>query len=75
MMGMLIAHMMKLSNQLMVMIQHLILDMMTDDSGMLAVAPDHDEDLVLNKFPVDVDLISLELYMKDDNGKQIQKLE
>jgi hypothetical protein len=35
-----------------------------DDSGVLA--PNHDKDLVLDKFPLDVDLISWELCMKDD---------
>jgi hypothetical protein len=35
-----------------------------DDSGVLG--PNHDKDLVLGKFPLDVDLISQELCMKDD---------
>jgi len=64
---MLIAHMMKFSNQLMMMIQlstSYLSNDDYDDSGVLA--PNHDKDLVLDKFPLDADLISRELYTKDD---------
>jgi hypothetical protein len=35
-----------------------------DDLGVLA--PNHDKDLVLDKFPLDYDLLSQELCMKND---------